>query len=395
VLWSKLFIPTLRDDHPLLIKSGYMRKHDYLFLGRRVLSRIVALIRSEFAAINAQEFLATSHASLATHAREIRGPKQLPQIWYQFQGFTLEAVAFPATTFTTVSQRILNACAVSQPPPAVDPLAIPDPEGDLTPEPFHTPNQKTIADIEAFTGLPPTSQMKSVIMIADNKPVLTLLRGDHQLDESKLKLALLATELRPANAEEIRKAFGADAGSLGPVGLSNVAILCDEALRGRRNLVCGANRNDYHLRNVTPGKDFETRFFDLRAHESVAQITPAFHTDAELFTLSLDRLLAAAIEQNRDADGIVLPPAIAPFEVVVTPVNISDDAQRTAALLIFDHCAKAGLDTLFDDRDERPGVKFKDSDLIGIRVASPSARSFPKASSSSSPAAAASPLTFR
>src|SRR5579871_4151157 len=283
MLYSKLFIPTLRDDHPLLIRAGYMRKHDYLFLGRRVLRKIVSLIRDELDSAGGQEFLAESHASLAVHAREIRGAKQLPQIWYQFNGFTLEAIAFGASPFTEISRRILAQCECadgvenSDQGTAESPLGTADfsprgasaphlepvshPPRDLNPEPFHTPNQKTIADLTAFTGVPPTAQMKSVVMMADDKIILALVRGDHQLDESKLKLALLATELRPANATEIHQAFGADAGSLGPVGLTNITILCDDALQNRRNLICGANRNGYHLRNVTPGKDFEGRFF--------------------------------------------------------------------------------------------------------------------------------------
>lgn len=368
MLFSKLFIPTLRDDHPLLIKAGYMRQRDYLYLGRRVLRKVINLIRNEFDSIGAQEFQAASHKNLATHAREIRGPKHLPQIWYQFQGLQLEACAFGATPFAEISRRILTQCRVSQPEAQLDPPITPDPEGDLSPGAFQTPGQKSIADIAAFAGIPAISQMKSVVMVADGAVILALLRGDHQLDESKLKLALLATDLRAAKAEELRTAFGADAGSLGPVGLKNVDILCDEALRSRRNMVCGANRNDYHLRNVTPGKDFEARFFDLREAPPVGitQVTRGFYVDAELFTLSLESLLSPAVEQNCDADGIVLPPTIAPFEVVITPVNISDDAQRTGAQEIYDECRTAGLDALFDDRDERPGVKFKDSDLIGI-----------------------------
>ncbi len=275
MLWSKQFIPTLREDHPLLIRAGYMRKHDYLFLGRRVLSKIVTVVRDSFLKIEGREFLAESLASLASHAREIRGAKQLPQIWFQFNGLTLEAIAFGATPFRELSQRILWTCGVMETAAVLD--AIVDVTEDLAPELFHTPDQKSIADIAAFTGAAETSQMKSVVMNADGVVVLALMRGDHQLDESKLKLALLAKELRAASGEEIRKAFGADAGSLGPVGLTNVPVLCDEALRGRRNLICGANRNDYHLRNVTPGEDFEARFFDLRATDapSVSQITRA------------------------------------------------------------------------------------------------------------------------
>jgi prolyl-tRNA synthetase len=366
MLWSKLFIPTLREDHPLAIRAGYMRKHDYLFLGRRVLSKIETVIRDSLLKIEGREFLAESLAALASHAREIRGAKQLPQIWYQFNGFQLQAIAFGATPFAPLSRHILKQCGVTEIGAPVEEIV--DSTEHLSPEPFHTPDQKSIADVAAFTGAAETSQMKSVVMNADGAMVLALMRGDHQLDESKLKLTMLAKDVRPATAGEIRKAFGADAGSLGPIGLSNVAVLCDEALRGRRNLICGANRNDYHLRNVTPGKDFEARFFDLRATEprSVLQITRAASTDAELMTISLDRLLAAAIGQNRDADGIVLPCAIAPFAVVVTPVLASDETQMATALEIYRELYIMEIDTILDDRDERPGVKFKDSDLIGI-----------------------------
>ena len=139
-----------------------------------------------------------------------------------------------------------------------------DPEGDLAPEKFHTPGMKTIADIAGFTGLPQSSQMKSLVMMADNKPVLIMLRGDHQLSETKLHAILQATDLRPAHPEEIQQWFGASAGSLGPIGVNNVRILADSALEDRRNLITGANQNDYHLKNVTPGEDFQAEYFDLR-----------------------------------------------------------------------------------------------------------------------------------
>src|SRR5579884_4090104 len=137
------------------------------------------------------------------------------------------------------------------------PPAIADPAGDFTPEPFHTPGRKTIAEVAEFTGLPATSQMKSLVLVADGKPVLVLLRGDHQLSETKFGAAVGDMEFRPADAAEIRAWSGADAGSLGPMGVSNMPILADEALAGRRNMIAGANQNDYHLRNVTLGEDFQ------------------------------------------------------------------------------------------------------------------------------------------
>ena len=289
--------------------------------------------------------------------------------------------------------------AVSLPKPP----AAPDPEGDLTSEEFHTPNVKTIAEVAQFTGLPETSQMKSLVMMVSGSPVLALLRGDHQLSEPKLAAALDASVVRAAHPEELRQWFGADAGSLGPVGVKNVRILADNALRGRRNMIAGANKNDYHLRHVTPGEDFEAEFCDLRqaaeGDTSVADGSPlTIHKTVEVghifklgykysksmglhvtnesgeeiapimgsYGIGIERLLSAAVELYHDADGIVLPAAIAPFTVVVTPVNVNDDAQRQAAAEIYEACKVAGLDALFDDRDERPGVKFKDADLIGI-----------------------------
>ena len=150
--------------------------------------------------------------------------------------------------------------AVSKP---VAPL-VSDPEGDFTPEEFHTPGFKTIAEVSAFTKLPETSQMKSLAMVADDQPVLVMLRGDHQLSETKLSGILKAGDLRPAHLHEIQEWFGASAGSLGPVGVKNMRVLADEALQGHKNMISGANRNDYHLKNVTPGKDFQPEYFDLR-----------------------------------------------------------------------------------------------------------------------------------
>src|SRR5216683_6420579 len=126
--------------------------------------------------------------------------------------------------------------------------SVPDPEGDLAPEKFHTPGRKTILEVSEFTKLPPASQMKSLVMVANGKPALVLLRGDHQLSETKFAAVMAATEIRPAHPHEIREWFGADAGSLGPVGITNMPILVDMALKGRSNMIAGANQDDYHLR---------------------------------------------------------------------------------------------------------------------------------------------------
>jgi prolyl-tRNA synthetase len=289
--------------------------------------------------------------------------------------------------------------AVSRPVP---PQA-PDPEGDLEPEEFHTPGQKTIAEVAAFTGLPPTSHIKSLVLMTGEGPILALLRGDHQLNETKLSDVLGGTALRPAHPEEIRQLFGADAGSLGPVGVRNVRIIADLALRGRRNMIAGANRDEYHLRHVTPGEDFAAEFHDIR---QVAPGDTELHTGAPLqitkcvevghifklgykyseamglrvldaagkevtpimgsYGIGVERILAAAVELFHDGDGMALPASIAPFEVVITPVNLQEPSQGEAAEKLYQQCRASGVDALFDDRDERPGVKFKDADLIGV-----------------------------
>jgi len=289
--------------------------------------------------------------------------------------------------------------AVSQPMPP----SAPDPEGDLAPEQFHTPGQKTIADLAIFTSLPETSQMKSLVMVADDTPVVIMLRGDHQLSETKLASALQAIEVRPAHSQEIVQWFGANAGSLGPVGVRNLRVLADNALHGRRNLITGANRDDYHLRNVTPGKDFTPEYFDLR-QVAAGDTCPNCGAPLELVTaielghifklgykysesmglrvlgedgkeitlimgsygIGIERILTCAVELYHDKDGMALPAAIAPFTVVITPVNYGDALQRESADLLYAGCATAGIDVLLDDRDERPGVKFKDADLIGV-----------------------------
>ena len=140
----------------------------------------------------------------------------------------------------------------------------PDPEGDLTPEEFHTPGRKTIAEVSQFTNLPETSQMKSLVLVAGGKPVLVMLRGDHQLSDTKFTAKVGVAEFRQAQADEIREWFGAEAGSLGPVGVTTMTILADQALAGRRNMIAGANRNDHHLRHVTLGEDFQAEICDLR-----------------------------------------------------------------------------------------------------------------------------------
>jgi prolyl-tRNA synthetase len=525
MLWSKLFIPTLRENpveaevpsHQLLLRAGYIRQlsagiYSYLYLAQRSLLRIQQIVRLEMDAIGAQEFLLpalnpsevwkesgrwdvmgdnmfrlkdrfgrdlclgmTHEEVMTVTARgELRSYKQLPQIWYQIQtkfrdeprpksgllrvrqfimkdsySFDMDAEGLDASyqKHYEAYRRIFARCGLDVIPveahsgsmggsqsmefmvasdagedlvvncpdclyaanlekavSAPSALPVEDPSGDLVPEPFHTPGRKTIAEVAEFTHLPATSQMKSLVMVADGKPFLALLRGDHQLSETKFAAAAGgALEVRPAHPAEINDWFGADPGSLGPVGITSMPIIADLALEPRRNMIAGANKNDYHLRNVTPGRDFKPIWADIRQvnpgdpcstcggplklHKTIevghifklgykysesmglrvlasngSEVTPIMGS----YGIGIERILSSAIEQNHDDAGMYLPVTIAPFSVIVTPVNNADAALRDAASKIYEDCLAAGVDALYDDRDERPGVKFKDADLIGV-----------------------------
>jgi prolyl-tRNA synthetase len=284
---------------------------------------------------------------------------------------------------------------------AVAPVA--DAPGDEPPEPFDTPGQKTIADLGRFTGESPTKMIKTLVYIAESQPVVILLRGDHDLSETKLSAALGTGVFRPATAEEAFKLHGAHLGSLGPVGLTGVRIIADAALEGRRDLIAGANRDDTHLRHVNPRRDFKPEYRDVRA---VAEGDPCVRCGKPLglvkavelghvfklgrrysqamgatvldtngrevvlvmgsYGIGVERILSAAVEQNHDADGMFLPPSIAPFDVILTAVNMDDAKLREAAEELYADLRERSIDVLFDDRDERPGVKFKDADLVGV-----------------------------
>jgi len=302
---------------------------------------------------------------------------------------------------------------------------IPDlwPEGDGKPLEVHTPGQKTIEDVAKFLGVSPKNKIKTLAYVAEEKdgngktvklrPIVVLLRGDHQLNEAKLN-ATIATLPRPMEEGEIKALFNSPAGYLGPVGIEwardlknsdgKPVLLVDKALEGRANLIAGANKENYHLKNLTPGKDFHpTAYADLRsvtAGEACPNCGKALRIDTAVevghifklgyrysesmgarvldkngkevmpimgcYGIGIERILTAAVEQGNDEHGFWLPPAIAPFEIVVAPVNTKDDAVRNVSEEIAKQLEAAGFDVLLDDRDERPGVKFKDADLVGI-----------------------------
>ncbi len=298
------------------------------------------------------------------------------------------------------------------------------PVGNGMPTPVHTPGMKTIEDVARFLNVSPKNKMKTLALMAVEHdggkeakaaPVILFLRGDHQLNEAKLASVLPGANVRAMHPEEIQEVFKSPAGFLGPVGIDGAQfkgikakVFVDRALLGRKNLIAGANKEDYHLRNVTPGRDFqvaEHEWADLRAVEAgegcpncgtalvVAKAVEIGHIfklgdkyaesmgarvldkDGKEVTLimgcygiGIERILTAAIEQNHDERGFWLPPAIAPFQVVIVVINSKDKAQSDVAETLAHDLEAAGFDVLLDDRDERPGVKFNDADLTGIPV---------------------------
>jgi prolyl-tRNA synthetase len=271
-----------------------------------------------------------------------------------------------------------------------------------TREEVATPNARTIAEVSKALGIAPALTIKSLLYMTKSGPVLALVRGDHAIHERKLARTL-GEDFRPAQPDEVLATLGAPVGSVGPLGVS-IPVLADETL-STGTYVVGANREGFHVRGVTPGRDFACRFVDLHTVqageacttcgtalgvERVIEIGNIFKLGTKysvaLGAMYLDehgreqpivmgsygigpaRIAAAAIEQRADADGIVWPPAIAPFAVHVVAVNVRDATQATTAESIYDECRQAGLDTLLDDREERPGVKFKDADLLGVPV---------------------------
>jgi len=294
-------------------------------------------------------------------------------------------------------------------------------EGDGKPLPVHTPGQKTIEDVAKFLGVSPKNKIKTLAYMIDevddkgkkkSRAVVVLMRGDHQLNEAKFN-GTVGTA-RPMDEGEIKALFKSPAGYLGPIGIEwardlkkddgKPVLLVDKALEGRTNLIAGANREDYHLKNLTPGKDFiPTAYADLRAvtaGEACPNCGKPLRIDTAVeighifklgyrysesmglrvldkngkevmpimgcYGIGIERILTAAVEQGNDNDGFWLPPSIAPFEIVVAPVNVKDEAVKSAAEDIAKKLEAAGFDVVLDDRDERPGVKFKDADLVGI-----------------------------
>src|SRR5688572_2823499 len=291
---------------------------------------------------------------------------------------------------------------------------ITDDPGPGAPEEFPTPGVRTIEDLAIFPGGAEASrQIKSLVFFAtiggEQRPVLVLLRGDHQLHEIKLADSLRATAVRPAHPEEIRDLLGASAGSLGGVGAKTKAkdlrIVADSSLKNRRNMTTGANKDDHHLRGVDIARDIPVdEWVEVRTVESgegcprcdtgVLEVFKGMEIGhifklgtkysesmgAHVLTqdgkqapivmgsygIGVERIISACVEQRHDEDGIIWPKSLAPFDVVVTITNMKQDELRQVGEKMYRELQQAGLEVLLDDRDERAGVKFKDADLIGI-----------------------------
>ena len=268
-----------------------------------------------------------------------------------------------------------------------------------------TPNIKSVEEVSRFLNISPQQLVKTLICLIDGQPVAVLIRGDHELNEIKLKNFLGAGEVELADENMVKDITGAPVGFAGPVGL-NAKIIADHAVMNMKNFVTGANKEDTHLRNVNLGRDFEVDMFaDLRfiteedrcpkcggeiefkrgievghifklgTKYSKAMNATFQDKDGQekpfimgCYGIGVGRCVAAAIEQGHDKDGIIFPISIAPFEVTVLPLQMNEARVVEQAEKVYHKLMEHGRDVIIDDRNERAGVKFKDADLMGIPV---------------------------
>jgi prolyl-tRNA synthetase len=279
-----------------------------------------------------------------------------------------------------------------------------DGPGLPAPERFDTPGVRTIEDLATGYDAPANRQIKTLVYFLDGKLTLVLMRGDHALNEQKLADATGASELRPAHPEEIAEALGAHPGSLGAVAVTALPVIADEALRGRRDMVTGANIDDVHLRGVDVDRDISVgTWADLREVSAgepcircgeplelltaieVGHIfklgykfTKAFnvtvldasgervHPIMGSYGIGVERAMAAIVECHYDERGIIWPVAVAPFAVVVVVAQSEDAETAEAGESVYERLTAAGVEVIIDDRAERAGVKFRDAELTGI-----------------------------
>jgi len=268
-----------------------------------------------------------------------------------------------------------------------------------------TPDKKSVAEVAGFLSLPADRFIKTMVYkTGGGELVAVLIRGDHEINELKLKAALRSDEVQLAGEAEVQKATRVPPGFLGPIGLK-LRVIADQTIQGMRGAVTGANEVDAHFTDVDQERDFTpSAFTDLRTAAAgdpcprceggklelyrgieVGQVfylgkkysekMGATYLDPEgreqpiemgCYGIGISRLLAAAIEQNHDQNGIIWPFALAPFQTIILPINYLEERTRTAADRLYNELKERGVQALLDDRDERPGVKFKDADLIGV-----------------------------
>src|SRR6266542_4070145 len=441
--WSQYFIPTLREDpadaevvsHKLLLRAGIVRQlsagiYSYLPLGQRIALKVMQIMREEMNRIGGQEFylpalhpaevwqesgrwnaigddmfrlkdrkgadmcLGMTHEEIfTTIARnEIRSYKQLPQVWYQIQ-IKFRDEPRPKSGLMRLRTFIMkDAYTFDVDRAGLDKAFIDQREAY---QKIFTRCGIEFSIVEASSGSMGGSESSEFVAKTD--------AGED----------LVATNIRPAHAEEIRELLGAGAGSLGGVRAKELArsakrdllIIADNGLKGRHNMTTGANKDDHHLRGVDIERDIKPdRWADLRTISSgeacprcdsgVLEVYKAMEIGhifklgtkysesmgATVLTqdgkevpivmgsygIGVERIISAAVEQNYDRDGIIWPKSIAPFDVIVTVTNVKDEKLRNEGEKLYKDLQQAGLEVLLDDRDERAGVKFKDADLIGV-----------------------------
>ena len=268
---------------------------------------------------------------------------------------------------------------------------------------LHTPGMHTIEQISEFAKVPKERTIKTLFYHTDKGLVCAVVRGDRDVNEIKLLNKVGGTELRLATDEEVVKVAGTRPGFVSPIGITGVEIIVDEEVVHISNAIAGANQEDYHFINVNYGRDFQaTQVTDIRTVKAgdrcprcgavlssargieVGQVFKlgtkysaklgATYVDEDgqeklivmgCYGIGIGRTMAASVEQNHDENGIIWPMAIAPYHCIIVPVSIKDEQIASVAQQLYQEFQDAGVETVFDDRDERPGVKFKDADLIG------------------------------
>ncbi|MBU0519366.1 proline--tRNA ligase [bacterium] len=282
------------------------------------------------------------------------------------------------------------------------PIADPD-EGDSEIEKVSTPDTRTIEEVSKFLKVKPERLIKTLVIISEEKPVMLLIAGDDDLEEAKLQ-GVLGAPFRPAHPEEIEELFGCEAGFLGPVNAPQMPIIADSRIMGGKHRITGANENHFHITGVEVGRHFKPdQAANLRAARSgegcpncqeTLRVTNAIEIghifklgtkyssamgakflDANgkeqpiimgSYGIGIARIIACAIESNHDKDGIIWPLSLTPYEIVLIGINMKEAEVSIQTEALYADLLNQGFDVLFDDRDLRPGFKFKDADLLGI-----------------------------